>query len=157
MYVWNIIDAYVSNIIMLIKPENTIHVPNVLFPKDGMLTSSSKIFIFFSCRSFIILTLFRHPFLLLYTYYPTPSPLHHPLFTVLLKFNAFSTLLLWHSNWVDTHICPPLRHSWTCFKVPCTLGPLIVCQAWDINVLHTIFVVYSSLTYYIYIYIYIYI
>ena len=117
---------------MLIKPENTIHVPNVLFPKDGMLTSSSsKIFIFFSCRrSFIILTLFLDIHSFYFIHIPSNAVfLHHPLFTVLLKFNAFSTLLLWHSNWVDTHICPPLRHSWTCFKVPCTLGPLIVCQA----------------------------
>ena len=127
------IDTFFLTVFIAIKSKNTAHAHNVLFPKDGMLTSSSKIFIFLP-KFYYPHSLFTHPSLLPYTFCPTLTILHHPLFTMLLKFNAFSTLLLWHSNWVDTHICPPLRHSWNCFNVPYTLGPPVICQPRGINV-----------------------
>ena len=83
----------------------------------------------FPCASFIILTLSSLQYIRLSFYIIHLQLFYNPLSsTVLLKFDAFYTLLLWYSNWVDTHICLPLRHSWTCFEVAYTLKPLIICQ-----------------------------
>ena len=83
----------------------------------------------FPCASFIILTLSSLQYIRLSFYIIQLQLFYHPLSsTVLLKFDAFYTLLLWYSNWVDTHICLPLRHSWTCFEVAYTLEPLIIYQ-----------------------------